>query len=109
MTPLPERREMVERCARSIFDLFQRKDPTEGRTFEGCDPEVQETLREVASAAIEAMREPTKEMVERVWGALENYDFSAPDACSVTHAYRAAIDAALSRAAGVEVVEVEGG
>lgn len=77
-----EERSMVERVAIHLCRTHQEVDFSKARAY--------------ARTAIEAMREPTEWMVNGAYAALEVYDFSQSDACTVREAHRAMIDAALS-------------
>lgn len=56
--------EMIERVARAMHDLCQAQTPTQGATWENSYPEARDQLRQLARAAVEAMREPTEAMKE---------------------------------------------
>lgn len=58
--------EMVQRVAKAVYAMMVAKDPnpTRGETWDSIYPDVQEGLRDIARAAIAAMREPTEAMME---------------------------------------------
>lgn len=78
--------EIVERVAKAIDDASQPP----GR------PDYKMLMENSARAAIEAMREPTEDMIEKgMWSRSENGQYSPRD-IAVT-IYKAMIDAALAQ------------
>lgn len=99
--------EMIEKIARAICDAGREDDPQ----FDLMSAQVKESYRHEARAAIEAMREPSKAMVEAGDTALENVTDSDWDSGAdgnghnshewiisgaQTEIYQAMIDSALS-------------
>lgn len=92
--------EMIERVARAIYasDEFANEKPTWDEIAEFIpEANVHEMYRNMACAAIEAMREPTEEMkvagTSKEYGPSPGYSLDAYDAEDV---WRLMIDAALS-------------
>lgn len=86
---------VVEQVARAIHQhVLDNEEPGEIRTFDDC----REAALRMASVAIEAMREPTPEMVEI--GA--NITSTVPIPIAALQIWRAMIDAALVRRLGMD-------
>jgi hypothetical protein len=84
--------EMIERVAKAIWDQ-ERKQPDCGHRpdWEVLNVTAADAYRAKAKAAIEAMREPTDQMID------DGYEAGGytPDPSDVPAAFRAMIDAAL--------------
>jgi hypothetical protein len=80
---------MIERCARAMIEAEPRDDP--GFRISGCSDLSDNEWRDLARAAIEAMREPTRVM--EIAGIEQSHDDTPRD---VTNTWRAMLDAALA-------------
>lgn len=83
--------DMVEKIAIALHERDQAKEQPHFRIPWGqCIPKYQEELRGDARAALEAMREPTEDMI------LVNSDAAGPDDQATIADWNAMIDAALA-------------
>lgn len=91
--------DMVEKVARAIYAAEYGTEYQDCTPVEPSEPELV-VLRECARAAIEAMREPTPEMIAKPDdGARVHWDYNCHVCGGARHAWETMIDVALGKAA----------
>jgi hypothetical protein len=87
--------EMVNNVAAAIYER-RRRGQSEPVPFEELYPRARQPYLDEARAAIEAMRKPTKHMVDAAYAAYDRFEESSEGAwCGFSSAYQAMIDATL--------------